>query len=270
MGDVNLLRKILVIAVLTASLTSLAPAQTPVLVLDSSSLDERPNPGLTPEKVQAIAMSWLAVGTVVAGALATFAVFLLGKINEVKAQVRAHAAQLQQQQGQLNTHALALPSLASLTLAPPPPASSALPLITGICLLATLLFPACSTSTGNAKKDRASRVTNAVLESAAGLAERVAVDTLVNSAGAALNGDKIDLAHAAAQGLWQEAPSVVNAADVQKIVNAWTGDDMKVVAAATAAAYRQADPQTPADKTIVVNRLAQALSDAAYTATGTP
>lgn len=142
-------------------------------------------------------------------------------------------------------------------------------LVAGLTLAAHLL-PSCSTTTGDASKDRAGRVTNAVLETTGAFVGRVALATLTNAAETYANGGKIDMAHAAADGLWTQAPTIVSSADVQKIVNAWSGNQLDTVAAASAAAYRQAAPQTPAERTAVVNTIAGSLSNAAFDATGLP
>lgn len=136
--------------------------------------------------------------------------------------------------------------------------------------LATQILPSCSTSTGDAAKDRAGRVTNATLQSAADFTGRVALATLTSAAQSAAGGQKIDLAHSAAAGLWSQSTSIASSADVQRVVSAWSGDQLGTVADASAAAYRQADPRTAPERTAVVNALAGALSTAAFDATGLP
>lgn len=138
-----------------------------------------------------------------------------------------------------------------------------------VCLPLALL-PSCATDTGNVSKDRAGRVTNAVLESGAQFVGRVALATLQNAAQGAFDGGKVDLAHSAAEGLWAQAPSIVSSADVQRVVNAWSGNQLDTVAAAAAAAYRQANPQTPAERAKVVDALAGSVSQAAFDASGQP
>ena len=80
----------------------------------------------------------------------------------------------------------------------------------------------------------------------------------------------LDLAHAAAEGLWESASTVATAGDVQKIVESWSGGALKSVAADLARQYAAAAPRTAADRSALAQALATGLSAAAFTATGLP
>jgi hypothetical protein len=141
--------------------------------------------------------------------------------------------------------------------------------ILALILLLSLLA-GCALDPGDTHQKRAGRVTVAVLQNAAELAGRVAIATLKNAFEDGQNGQKVDLMHSATEGLWQESATIVSAKDVQRVVNAWGGGKLDTVAAASAAAYRAANPQTEADRKAVVSAIAGSLSAAAFDATGMP
>jgi hypothetical protein len=100
-----------------------------------------------------------------------------------------------------------------------------------------LFLAACSTvPTGNESADRRNRVVNALLQSAEKTLGRVAVYTLKNVVTTHLDGGKIDLANAAAQGAWTSAENLVSGDDIAKIISAWSGDKLPAVSIAASQA----------------------------------
>lgn len=59
------------------------------------------------EETQALALKWLAALTVIGGALTAFVLFMLGKIQEIKARVEKQADRSDTQQQQIHDIALA-------------------------------------------------------------------------------------------------------------------------------------------------------------------
>lgn len=131
-----------------------------------------------------------------------------------------------------------------------------------LVIVAAISLIGCATDTGDAAKDRRGRVTNAVLESIASAVGKVAISTLTNAATQQMSGGKVDLASAASQGLWTNATSIVDSNTVAKIVNAWSDDSIKPVAAIAAQKFAEVNPQTPAEKVAVVNAIATGISNA--------
>lgn len=132
-----------------------------------------------------------------------------------------------------------------------------------LVLIIVLLVTGCATNTGDETKDRRGRVTNAVLENIAKAVGQVALSTLTNAATQQLNGNKVDLAQAASEGLWKNAGTIVDSNSLTNVINAWSGGAIKPVAAVAAQKFEEAKPVTPAEKAAVVNTIAASISKAA-------
>lgn len=73
------------------------------------------------EDAQALAVKWLAALTVIAGALAGFVSYVLGQVNTIKSNQRAHDAQLTSHGQQITTIAMsAAPPSQTITQNNPP------------------------------------------------------------------------------------------------------------------------------------------------------
>jgi len=68
---------------------------------------------IQPQDFQTAALQWVAVATTLAGILSTFAVYIVGKVNEVKKAVAAHDVQIAANQTQITAVALATPAPAT-------------------------------------------------------------------------------------------------------------------------------------------------------------
>ena len=135
-----------------------------------------------------------------------------------------------------------------------------------VLLFVMLLIPGCATNTGNAKRDRAGRVTNAVLADVGDAVVSYATATLVQMVEQSADGKSIDMASAASQGLYTSAPGINVADDVSRVIDAWSGHTLPGVSAQAAQSFALADPQTPSDKAAIVNTIAASLSQAAKAA----
>lgn len=137
-----------------------------------------------------------------------------------------------------------------------------------LAVTVALYLGACATDTGNPSKDRAGRVTNAVLTNLAKDVGKLAVGALASAVTTAASGDTNarDLEHSAATGVWKNVGTVDVASDVSNIVSAWNGGTAPAVATAAAQVFTAADPQTPAQKAAVMNVIAGTISGAAIAA----
>ena len=112
-----------------------------------------------------------------------------------------------------------------------------LPLI-ALLMIPVLMFSGCSTaSTGNPLIDRRNRVANALLGVAAKTIGTFAVNTLKSVIQDEMSGSKIDFANSAADGLWATAQTAVNSSDIERVINAWGGDKLPLVAVAAKRQY---------------------------------
>jgi hypothetical protein len=141
-------------------------------------------------------------------------------------------------------------------------------LIVAFVGLSFFFLSACVTDPVTGKKSvdpRVQRASLAVLGNLAGDAGKLAVGALSQAVMEAASGDTNmrDLQQSAATGAWKSVGTIDVAADVANIVNAWNGGSAPQVAASAAAVFAVANPQTPADKAVVVNTIAQTISNAA-------
>jgi len=133
-------------------------------------------------------------------------------------------------------------------------------------LLAPFAFQSCSTvPTGNENIDRRNRVANALLASAEKAIGSIAANTLKTIVSEQMNGQKIDLASAAAQGAWTAAGSIVSSDDIKNVIDAWTGNKLPVVASAAANAFAAA-ADAGATPQAATNAIAATISSAALSA----
>ena len=133
-------------------------------------------------------------------------------------------------------------------------------------LLPVLFFAGCDTlPTGNPSKDRRNRVANALLQIGAKSLGTFAVHTLQAVVSEQRTGAKIDFADAAAQGAWASARTVLTSADVERVINAWSGDKLLEVATAAASQYRHAVANGVAPET-AMNGIASVISGTALQA----
>ena len=134
-------------------------------------------------------------------------------------------------------------------------------LLSAVALLAVL--PGCSTDTGDPRKDRIGRVTNALLADVAKSVGKAAFDELTSL------GDNPNPGHSAAQGLWTDglakaSVSLINSNTLSDLVTAWSGHEMPATADAVSAAFSAAAPATLADQKTLISTIAGAISKAAF------
>lgn len=139
--------------------------------------------------------------------------------------------------------------------------TSALPLV----LLAFTVFTVFA-ALGCAGTDRRGRVTNAVLGEVARFAGRVALASFTDAAAARGRGESIDLAHSAAAGLWTQAPTIIDAASLSRITDAWSGGALAGAGEQLGAEFTKIAPATFAERMAVVGAMAQGISSAAVQA----
>lgn len=128
------------------------------LAADAVNTAEGPEPApwwMRVEDAQALAVKWLSALTVIAGALAALAMFIIGKVKEIKDRMESQSKRLNEVQGQVHTLAVNAAPPAPLPCAPinpPPPGPvSALLLFAG---LSALLLAGCVTnSAGETRYD---------------------------------------------------------------------------------------------------------------------
>ena len=149
----------------------------------------------------------------------------------------------------------------------PRPAGTAVPALVAI-LIPAIWLAGCATDTGNPSKDRAGRVTNAILTDVAKSVGKAAFDELT------AQGDNSGPGHSAAQGLWVDGLTkasviLISSGTLSDIINAWSGSDMPSTASAAAKAFTLAAPVTVADQQAVISTIATAISHAA-TSVSTP
>lgn len=108
----------------------------------------------------------------------------------------------------------------------------------------------CATDTGVASKDRAGRVTNAVLQDAVKAIGSFAVASISNAVAQQTSTGKIDWNASASQGLWSSVPSLLSSDDVNNVIAAWAGPQApaitKAIAPELAAAVTPAQVQAVA------------------------
>lgn len=232
-----------------------------------------------PDRFQASALQWIMVATAIAGALATFATFVITKIGELKRTLQTQREELggrldRQKEttgkiaSQVNAIALTTPGgkEALAALAPPNPTDDAPKPGTGLLALAIACFGAlalmgCATNTGDAGRDARGRATNQALREAGGVLGRVAVSTLFNVASQELGGNRADFGSAAASGLWSQVNAADSGAAVKRIVDAYSGGRAPKTALAAKNAFDAVAQDERAPDT--VNALATVLSTAA-------
>ena len=148
---------------------------------------------------------------------------------------------------------------------PMEPTKMFLPAVVAL-LIPVLLLAGCDTlPTGNASRDRRNRVANALLQIGVKSLGNFAVNTLKTVVSEQAHGEKIDFADAAAQGAWASAASVLNSADVERVINAWSGQQLPEVAAAAATQYQHAVANGVAPET-AMNGIASVISGTALQA----
>ena len=126
-------------------------------------------------------------------------------------------------------------------------------------IVISCLFTGClNTQTGNATTDRRHRIENA----AGTVAAQVVWDFALDRAGAFVSGDK---GQTAAQAAFRAVSKVDSAAALQSIVAAAAGPKLGAVAGE---AYTTANPQTPAERTVVINSIGAALQTASNSGSG--
>ena len=149
------------------------------------------------------------------------------------------------------------------------PAKVIVPVVAALLLpvlLPMLFLAGCDTlPTGNPTKDRRNRVANALLQIGAKSLGTFAVNTLQAVVSEQMTGAKIDFADAAAQGAWASATTVMTSADVERVINAWSGDKLPEVATAAASQYRHAVANGVAPET-AMNGIASVISGTALQA----
>lgn len=131
-----------------------------------------------------------------------------------------------------------------------------------ILAIAALLFSSCATNTGNPSKDRAGRVTNAALT----IAGKALASSLWQSIATGNEGQKLDLAQSASEGLWRAGAEVVTSDNLKTLVNAWSGGKIPAVATTAATQFAKLNPQTTAERIAVVNEFARVISATAIEA----
>ena len=143
---------------------------------------------------------------------------------------------------------------ASKTIRIPTPSNTSSILLALAAALA-LLLSACATTT------RSGRVTNAVLATLAKFAGKVVLATVADAASDKAAGLKVDLAHSASEGLWTNLETAITAADITRIVDAWSGGSLP--SAPLAAQFTTIAPRTLEERRAVVEAMARGISDAA-------
>jgi len=120
-------------------------------------------------------------------------------------------------------------------------------------LLCAALLTGCATTTGNVSTDARGRVTNAVAKEVFNAVLSFAMNEGVSYM-TGQNGQD------AAAGAFQAATGLVSSASIGRIVDAYAGPQVGIVAQQQFAA---ANPQTPADKALIANVIGAALQQAA-------
>lgn len=130
-------------------------------------------------------------------------------------------------------------------------------LAVGIAVLLILwLIPGCATDTGDPKKDRQGRVTNAVLQDVF----NIALQGAMSAGAAALQGQN---GQDAANAAFESAALSGGVNLIGDAITAYAGPQAKPIAVAAQKAVALASPQTPADKAAVLNTIGAAIQQAA-------
>lgn len=90
--------------------------------------------------------------------------------------------------------------------------------------MSLVVLCACATNTGDATKDRRARVANALMKEAARTLGKFAVQSLKQAALNEIDDSNSDAAAMAADALRHQSTPLVTGAQVQNIVNAWSGE----------------------------------------------
>lgn len=127
---------------------------------------------------------------------------------------------------------------------------------------ASAFMVGCATNTGDPVKDARGRATNQALVEAATVLGNFAANSLYAAAQQEMQTGKVDWGNAATTGLYANSTSILNSGQIQRVVNAYTGNNLPQTAQAAATAFNSsnADP----------NAKTQAIAAVISTAAGAP
>ncbi len=132
-------------------------------------------------------------------------------------------------------------------------------------VLVAFLFIGCATDTGNVSTDRRGRVTNAILKELGNAVGSVLESSLKNVATDAISGQKVDMAQALTQGLYANMGTIISAEGIGNIMNAWSGNELKPVAAIAVDKVndlvKQTGPLTPVESRVIMSTIASAVAE---------
>lgn len=122
----------------------------------------------------------------------------------------------------------------------------------------------CATDSGDANKDRAGRVTNAALSIIGKAVADTLVSTITNAATGERDGEKVDLAHSAVQGLYVNLGASLNSNNIAKVINAWSGNELTPVAEVAKDKVAEVEGKvgtlTPSESRSIVGTIASAIA----------
>lgn len=130
----------------------------------------------------------------------------------------------------------------------------------GICI--STLQSGCATNTGDPVKDARGRATNQALVEAAKVLGNFAVVSLQNAAQQEMQNGKVDWGNAATTGLYANSTSILNSGQIERVINAYAGNNLPQTAQAAATAFDSSNAN-PDAKT-------QAIAAVISTAAGAP
>lgn len=127
-----------------------------------------------------------------------------------------------------------------------------------------LALAGCATDSGDANKDRAGRVTNAALSIIGQAVATTLVSTITNASTGERDGDKVNHAHSAVQGLYANLGASVNSNNIAKIINAWSGNELTPVAEVAKVKVAEVEanvgPLTAPESRSIVGTIASAMA----------
>lgn len=128
--------------------------------------------------------------------------------------------------------------------------------VVAIGLVFAMLFTGCSTNTGDAKKDTTGRVTNAVATEVFNAVLKAGMQ-YGTQALTGTNGQD------AAKSIFENVAEIQGPSAIEHIMQAYAGPQVSPVAQAAAAEFQRVNPQTPDEKSLILNTIGAAVQQAA-------